>query len=95
MASSNIIRGVDHIGLTVPNIEEAEAFLFDGLGAEYLYETLNRRMPPFESINPARAEPYFGAILKYEDVNAFWSKWEDVNNLVRMRTEPQRTEGYL
>ena len=42
------IRGVDHIGLTVPNIEEAERFLIDGLGAEFLYETLNRSMPPFE-----------------------------------------------
>lgn len=42
------IRGLDHIGVTVPNIEEAETFLFDALGAEPIYETLNRTMPPFE-----------------------------------------------
>ena len=42
------IRGIDHIGLTVPDIATAERFLIDGLGAEFIYETLNRTMPPFE-----------------------------------------------
>ena len=42
------IRGIDHIGLTVPDIVAAERFLIDGLGAEFIYETLNRTMPHFE-----------------------------------------------
>ena len=41
-------RGIDHIGLTVTDIAAAERFLIDGLGAEFIYETLNRTMPPFE-----------------------------------------------
>jgi catechol 2,3-dioxygenase-like lactoylglutathione lyase family enzyme len=39
-------RGIDHVGLTVPDIQEAERFLIDGLGAEFLYETLSDRDPP-------------------------------------------------
>ena len=31
------LRRVDHIGLTVPDLEEARAFLVDVLGCEYLY----------------------------------------------------------
>lgn len=31
------LSGVDHIGLTVPDIEEATRFLVDVLGCEYLY----------------------------------------------------------
>lgn len=46
--TQNTIRGLDHIGLTVPNIEEAEEFLFAAFGAEFIFETLNRTMPPFE-----------------------------------------------
>lgn len=36
------LRGVDHIGITVPNIEQATAFFVDVLGCELLYE----REPP-------------------------------------------------
>jgi catechol 2,3-dioxygenase-like lactoylglutathione lyase family enzyme len=46
--ATNRIRGIDHIGVTVLNIEEAEKFLFDAFDAEFIYETLNRTMPPFE-----------------------------------------------
>lgn len=46
--TEGMIRGIDHIGLTVPNIEEAEEFLIPAFGAEFIYETLNRSMPPFE-----------------------------------------------
>ncbi|HEX4360828.1 MAG TPA: VOC family protein [Pseudonocardia sp.] len=31
------LRRVDHIGLTVPDLDEASAFLVDVLGCEYLY----------------------------------------------------------
>jgi catechol 2,3-dioxygenase-like lactoylglutathione lyase family enzyme len=36
------LRGVDHIGITVPNMEQATAFFIDVLGCELLYE----REPP-------------------------------------------------
>lgn len=31
------VRGVDHIGFTVPNLDEAHEFLVEILGCEYLY----------------------------------------------------------
>lgn len=31
------MRGIDHIGLTVPDLDEAEAFFVDILGAEHIY----------------------------------------------------------
>ena len=37
------LTGVDHIGFTVPDLEEARAFLVDVLGCEYLYS-----LGPFE-----------------------------------------------
>jgi catechol 2,3-dioxygenase-like lactoylglutathione lyase family enzyme len=37
------LRRVDHIGFTVPDLEEARRFLVDVLGCEYLYE-----LGPFE-----------------------------------------------
>jgi catechol 2,3-dioxygenase-like lactoylglutathione lyase family enzyme len=37
------VRGVDHIGFTVPDLEAARAFLIDVLGCEYLYS-----LGPFE-----------------------------------------------
>ncbi len=40
------VRGVDHIGLTVPDIDAAEKFLIDGLGAERLYQLLGADDPP-------------------------------------------------
>lgn len=36
------LRGIDHVGITVPDIEEATAFFVDALGCELLYE----RDPP-------------------------------------------------
>ena len=43
-----ITRGVDHIGLTVTDIDTAERFLVDGLGAVLIYEAHNRTMPPYK-----------------------------------------------
>ncbi|KTE39311.1 MULTISPECIES: VOC family protein [unclassified Sphingopyxis] len=43
-----ITRGIDHIGLTVADIDAAERFLIDGLGAVLVYEALNETMPPFK-----------------------------------------------
>ena len=36
------LRGVDHVGITVPDIEQATAFFVNVLGCELLYE----REPP-------------------------------------------------
>lgn len=45
--SAPTARGIDHVGLTVVDIEAAERFLIDGLGAEFIYETLNPGLPAF------------------------------------------------
>jgi catechol 2,3-dioxygenase-like lactoylglutathione lyase family enzyme len=42
------IRGVDHVGLTVPDIDAAERFLTDGFGAELLFEVHGLGDPPIE-----------------------------------------------
>ncbi len=41
------IRGVDHIGLSVPDIESAGRFLEQGLGATRIYQLLTPADPPF------------------------------------------------
>jgi catechol 2,3-dioxygenase-like lactoylglutathione lyase family enzyme len=38
MHDSVVVRAVDHLGITVPNIEEATSFLVAALGAEVLYD---------------------------------------------------------
>lgn len=45
--TETITRGIDHIGLTVADIETAGQFLIDGLGATFLYEFLNEGEEPF------------------------------------------------
>lgn len=40
------IRGIDHIGITVPDIDAATQFLIAALGAEVLYESVSRVDPP-------------------------------------------------
>ena len=46
MSNSNSnIRGVDHIGITVPDIESATRFLIEAFGAEVIYESLSRSSP--------------------------------------------------
>ncbi len=51
----NTTRGIDHIGLTVADIAAAGRFLVDGLGAQFIYETLNERQPPFRGPETERA----------------------------------------
>ncbi|MFD7708557.1 VOC family protein [Streptomyces sp. NPDC059785] len=41
-----VVRGIDHVGVTVPDIETATAFLVHALGAEVLYDTLRRADGP-------------------------------------------------
>jgi catechol 2,3-dioxygenase-like lactoylglutathione lyase family enzyme len=45
------LRGVDHIGFTVPDLEEATTFLVDVLGCEYLYS-----LGPFQADDDWMAE---------------------------------------
>ncbi|MEU6476493.1 VOC family protein [Streptomyces sp. NPDC047017] len=40
------VRGIDHVGVTVPDIEAATAFFVHALGAEVLYDTLRREDGP-------------------------------------------------
>ena len=37
------LSGLDHVGLTVPDLEEATRFLVDVIGCEYLYSLGPRR----------------------------------------------------
>ena len=43
------MRGIDHIGITVPDIEVATKFLVDGLGAEVIYQLIGYGDPPLEA----------------------------------------------
>src|SRR5688500_15074165 len=38
------VRAVDHVGLTVPNLDEATRFFFDAFGAQVLYELGSTRL---------------------------------------------------
>ncbi|WP_369205487.1 VOC family protein [Streptomyces sp. PU-14G] len=42
----HVVRGIDHIGVTVPDIEAATEFFVRALGAEKLYDTLPREEGP-------------------------------------------------
>ena len=48
------IRGIDHIGITVPDIEAATQFLIAAFGAEVIYESLSRADPPIEGAKPEK-----------------------------------------
>lgn len=38
MSAGNTVQGIEHVGVTVPDLEEATAFLIAALGAEVLYD---------------------------------------------------------
>ncbi|MGC5345454.1 VOC family protein [Streptomyces sp. DT24] len=40
------VRGIDHVGLTVPDLETATHFLVRAFGAKILYDTLRREEEP-------------------------------------------------
>jgi catechol 2,3-dioxygenase-like lactoylglutathione lyase family enzyme len=48
-----VSRGIEHIGVTVPNVEEATQYFADAFGAELLYDT-----------HPRGSEPYRGRELE-------------------------------
>lgn len=41
----SFVRGIEHIGMTVPNIEEAETFFIRAFKAEVLYRVLAKNAP--------------------------------------------------
>ena len=48
LALAQNIRGLDHIGMTVPDIDQASAFLEKAFGAKVLYDVLPKGGTPFE-----------------------------------------------
>lgn len=40
------LRGINHVGVTVPDIEAATTFLIDALGAQVIYESHSASQPP-------------------------------------------------
>lgn len=57
MKNSTPIRGIDHIGITVPDVEFAGKFLEDALGATTIYDVLHETDPSFEG---AKTEKQLG-----------------------------------
>lgn len=49
MKTKNIITKIDHIGLNVPDIDSATVFLQEAFGAETIYESYSRELPPLEA----------------------------------------------
>jgi catechol 2,3-dioxygenase-like lactoylglutathione lyase family enzyme len=48
------VRGIDHVGLTVPDLEEATRFLVDALGAEVTRDILKKSDPARDSAEVQR-----------------------------------------
>jgi catechol 2,3-dioxygenase-like lactoylglutathione lyase family enzyme len=40
------VRGIDHVGITVPNLDDASRFLEEALGAKPIYDDVKRGQPP-------------------------------------------------
>jgi catechol 2,3-dioxygenase-like lactoylglutathione lyase family enzyme len=49
------LRGMDHIGITVPDINAATTFLTAALGAELIYESYSKTDPPQGGVDVERA----------------------------------------
>jgi catechol 2,3-dioxygenase-like lactoylglutathione lyase family enzyme len=45
MSGTHAVRAIDHIGMTVPDIDEASTFLSAALGAEVLYDLVGPNAP--------------------------------------------------
>jgi catechol 2,3-dioxygenase-like lactoylglutathione lyase family enzyme len=46
--TSHVIRGMDHVGITVPNLDAASRFFEEAFDAEPLYDNIKRSDPPVE-----------------------------------------------
>ena len=47
MAERKAIRGIDHFGMTVPDLEVATRFFEQAFDAKVLYDNITRADPPF------------------------------------------------
>lgn len=43
-----VIVGIDHIGINVPEIDSATTFLQEAFGAEVIYESYSKTLPPLD-----------------------------------------------
>lgn len=48
MKSKTVTRGIDHIGITVPNVDEAAKFLEDAFSAKALYDVVTQKEKPMK-----------------------------------------------
>lgn len=46
--NKTFIKGIDHIGINVPNIDTATIFLQKAFGAEVIYESYSKEKPPLQ-----------------------------------------------
>jgi catechol 2,3-dioxygenase-like lactoylglutathione lyase family enzyme len=56
------LTGLDHVGFTVPDLDEAHAFLVDVLGCEYLYQ-----LGPYSSDPQGRGPDWLSVHLGVDD----------------------------
>src|SRR3546814_5797566 len=60
-----VIRGVNHIGITVPDIEAAKAFLADAFGGQLIYQSFGPQDPPRQGPEFERAVGAFpGTVVR-------------------------------
>ena len=59
------IRGVNHVGITVPDIEAAKAFLIEAFGGQLLYQSFGPQDPPRQGPEFERAVgAYPGSVVR-------------------------------
>lgn len=60
-----VTRGVNHIGITVPDIEAAKSFLVEALGARVIYQSFGPQDPPRQGPEFERAVgAYPGTVVR-------------------------------
>src|SRR5690349_3392001 len=63
--SSTTVRGVNHIGITVPDIEAAKTFLIEAFGGEVIYQSFGPEDPPRQGPEFERAVGAFpGTVVR-------------------------------
>jgi catechol 2,3-dioxygenase-like lactoylglutathione lyase family enzyme len=65
MMTAPEIRGVNHVGITVPDIEAAKAFLIEAFGGQLLYQSFGPQDPPRQGPEFERAvNAYPGTVVR-------------------------------
>jgi catechol 2,3-dioxygenase-like lactoylglutathione lyase family enzyme len=75
-----VIRGVNHIGITVPDIEAAKIFLVEAFGGQVIYQSFGPQDPPrqgpeFERAVGASAAPAASAARSRWDMPQREPRW--------------------